>query len=577
MARLPQPGSDDGTWGAILNDFLSTSHASDGTLKPAAITDAGAADDSTVVHTSGAETVGGTKTFSASPIVPTPTLNTQAANKTYVDSVASAGAPDATTSTKGIVQLTGDLAGTADAPTVPGLAGKEPTITAGNNTQYYRGDKSWQTLDKAAVGLTNIDNTSDANKPISTATQTALNAKTPTTRTITAGTGLTGGGDLTADRTIAANFGSSAGTIAQGNDSRITGAEQTSNKGTANGYAGLNNSTVVPTAQLGSGTADTTTFLRGDNTWATAPAAPVSSVAGKTGAVTLVKGDVGLANLDNTSDANKPVSTAQQTALDGKANTTITITAGTGLTGGGDLSANRTLAVVDDTSTQKVRISKDGTLIGTHRELNLVTGSNITLTATDNTANNRTDVTIAATNPTPASTVVSETTFGTASAVGTSAQYARADHTHGTPNLATYSTPLASDLPTTSVTLVDVTGVSLSVGVGTYEFEFIMPYTGSVSAGSGILLGMNGPASSFLLYSLVIQSANGTTGNYYRNAFGVSQAGPVVTTGGNVYFARVIGRITTTASGTLQPQFACTNSSTTTTIKAGAYAKLQTF
>jgi hypothetical protein len=42
----------------------------------------------------------------------------------------------------------------------------------------------------------------------------------------------------------------------------------------------------------------------------------VTSVAGKTGAVTLVKGDAGLANADNTSDAAKPVSTAQQTALD---------------------------------------------------------------------------------------------------------------------------------------------------------------------------------------------------------------------------------------------------------------------
>jgi hypothetical protein len=41
----------------------------------------------------------------------------------------------------------------------------------------------------------------------------------------------------------------------------------------------------------------------------------VSSVAGKTGAVTLVKGDVGLGNVDNTSDLNKPVSTATQTAI----------------------------------------------------------------------------------------------------------------------------------------------------------------------------------------------------------------------------------------------------------------------
>jgi len=51
-----------------------------------------------------------------------------------------------------------------------------------------------------------------------------------------------------------------------------------------------------------------------------AAGAPVQSVAGKTGTVTLVKGDVGLGNVDNTSDANKPVSTAQQTALNLKAN-----------------------------------------------------------------------------------------------------------------------------------------------------------------------------------------------------------------------------------------------------------------
>lgn len=47
--------------------------------------------------------------------------------------------------------------------------------------------------------------------------------------------------------------------------------------------------------------------------------APVSSVAGKTGAVTVTKTDVGLGNVDDTSDANKPVSTAVQTALNAKA------------------------------------------------------------------------------------------------------------------------------------------------------------------------------------------------------------------------------------------------------------------
>ena len=37
MARLPVPGSDENTWGAVLNDFLSQSINTDGTLKKAAI------------------------------------------------------------------------------------------------------------------------------------------------------------------------------------------------------------------------------------------------------------------------------------------------------------------------------------------------------------------------------------------------------------------------------------------------------------------------------------------------------------------------------------------------------------
>jgi hypothetical protein len=51
---------------------------------------------------------------------------TQNAVKTYVDSqVATATIPDANATTKGKIQLAGDLGGTADAPTVPGLAIKE--------------------------------------------------------------------------------------------------------------------------------------------------------------------------------------------------------------------------------------------------------------------------------------------------------------------------------------------------------------------------------------------------------------------------------------------------------------------
>lgn len=39
MTRLPQPGGDDGSWGSILNDYLSQSHNSDGTLKDGSVTE----------------------------------------------------------------------------------------------------------------------------------------------------------------------------------------------------------------------------------------------------------------------------------------------------------------------------------------------------------------------------------------------------------------------------------------------------------------------------------------------------------------------------------------------------------
>lgn len=85
--------------------------------------------------------------------------------------------------------------------------------------------------------------------------------------------------------------------------------------------------------------------------------------------------------------------------LAGKAATSLTLSAGTGLTGGGDLSANRSFSVTNDSTTQKIRFSQAGTLIGTRQELNLIEGSNVTLTTADNSGNNRVDVTVAAATP----------------------------------------------------------------------------------------------------------------------------------------------------------------------------------
>lgn len=67
-------------------------------------------------------------------------------------------------------------------------------------------------------------------------------------------------------------------------------------------------------AKLGDGTT-----AWNDLTYAIDPDDSVTSVAGKTGAVTLDKSDVGLENVNNTADSTKPISVAQQAALDLKA------------------------------------------------------------------------------------------------------------------------------------------------------------------------------------------------------------------------------------------------------------------
>ncbi len=75
------------------------------------------------------------------------------------------------------------------------------------------------------------------------------------------------------------------------------------------------------------------------------------------------------------------------------------------------------------------------------RTINFIEGQNVTLTVTDDAGNEEVDVTIAASGGgTPATTVVSETSYGQASAVGTATNYAREDHTHGSPSLGTTGT-----------------------------------------------------------------------------------------------------------------------------------------
>ncbi len=166
-------------------------------------------------------------------------------------------------------------------------------------------------LTKNDVGLSDVDNTSDANKPISSATQTALNGKENT---------LTKGNITSTDLTITGGTNSIIGTgvtislSSLGRIRHFSGAGDVTNaiSLTANIgdiYFNTTNGTVYQKSNL-SFPSGLTYITLASGTWV------------KLGDYTLDKSKVGLSNVDNTSDANKPISSATQTALDLKANIT---------------------------------------------------------------------------------------------------------------------------------------------------------------------------------------------------------------------------------------------------------------
>ena len=178
---------------------------------------------------------------------------------------------------------------------------------------------------KTALSLNNVDNTTDANKPVSTATQTALNLKQDTLvsatniKTINSTT-ILGSGNISVAPATAINATAIATGVVDNTEfeylNGVTSAIQTQiDSKQATLVSATNIKTINSTSVLGSGniaveptiTATTSAdYYRGDKTFAT-----------------LNKTAVGLGNVDNTTDANKPVSTATQTALDAKTNKLI--------------------------------------------------------------------------------------------------------------------------------------------------------------------------------------------------------------------------------------------------------------
>lgn len=177
-------------------------------------------------------------------------------------------------------------------------------------TAHKQDNNNPHAVSKNQVGLGNVDNTSDLNKPVSNTTKAALDLKAD----------LVGGKVPTSQLpdTVLGQMEYISTWNASTNTPTIPAANS-SNKGHYYKVSVAGNMNIDGNIDWNVGdwiVSNGTVWDKIDNT------DKVSSVNGYSGAVNLTKSDLGLSNVDNTSDEDKPVSTAQQSALDAKSNIT---------------------------------------------------------------------------------------------------------------------------------------------------------------------------------------------------------------------------------------------------------------
>lgn len=255
-----------------------------------------------------------------------------------------------------------DVGAQIPAADVIGLGSVINTAIATNGVTSVNGQQGAVTLGKADVNLGNVANLAPADMPLSNAATAALALKLNADTVGVSVASLVAGKvpasqlpDPTAGRKVivadqAARLALPVWddlTIAyQSSDSTTWGLDADANPSVAGNWS-LMGSTAVDGVSTFNGRAGVVVPQTGDYTAAqvgadaagvaassmathlvaadphpqyataveAAAAAPVQSVNSLTGAVTITKASVGLPNVDNTSDANKPVSTAQQTAI----------------------------------------------------------------------------------------------------------------------------------------------------------------------------------------------------------------------------------------------------------------------
>jgi hypothetical protein len=158
-------------------------------------------------------------------------------------------------------------------------------------------------IDKSKVGLSNVDNSSDAEKPLSDATRGALNLKLDqSSRGAVNGVASLVLGKIPSDQIPPISF---------------TSVSVVSSESAMRALSDVVGSVAIRT-DLGKNYVLSQLDASVLANWVEllTPAPPVQSVNGKSGNILLTKADMILNNVDNTSDINKPVSTPAKTYID---------------------------------------------------------------------------------------------------------------------------------------------------------------------------------------------------------------------------------------------------------------------